>query len=158
MEKLKLKIKSGVLIDPRTKCWEWQRCTQSNGYGRIRFGGRTWHLHRATFTAWIGPIPKGMDVCHKCDNRKCCNPEHLFVGTRLDNMRDCKKKGRNSCGERHSKLLRGELGPGAKLTWKKVRRIRELSKLGVAKSILASKYGVSVDNIRCITRNRTWKE
>lgn len=83
---------------PKSGCWEWKLSIRENGYARTTFKGDNWYLHRLSYWAFIGDIPDGHDVCHKCDNRKCCNPNHLFVGTRKDNMEDAVSKGRQARG------------------------------------------------------------
>lgn len=75
-------------------CWEWQGAT-ANGYGRVKVWRKVVSAHRLAFQLANSEVDvKGFDVCHRCDNRRCCNPEHLFKGTRSDNMQDCKRKGR----------------------------------------------------------------
>lgn len=80
---------------PESGCWIWKNCL-SEGYGSFRryWGGKTERAHKAAYEAFIGAVPDGLDVCHTCDIRCCCNPNHLFVGTRKDNMQDASKKGR----------------------------------------------------------------
>lgn len=78
---------------PETGCWIWLGAT-SSGYGDVQKWGRHERAHRLSFEAFKGAIPKGCDVCHSCDVRVCCNPDHLFIGTRKDNMQDASQKGR----------------------------------------------------------------
>ena len=137
-----------VNVDAVSGCWVWTGATKGNGYGHTSRGP----AHRRSYELFVGPIPAGMDVCHHCDNRPCINPAHLFVGTRLENMQDCKRKGRTARGEKLA--LRGERGPSAKLTWAQVRAIRSSSEPSKA---LAAKFGCTNDNINRIRRNDTWK-
>lgn len=79
-------------------CWEWTACRQSrNGYGRFSVGRRTRFAHRVAWEIENGvPVPVGMDVCHRCDNARCVNPDHLFVASHKDNMHDMIQKGRHN--------------------------------------------------------------
>jgi hypothetical protein len=132
---------------PFGECWEWQAGLQQNtGYGM--FGeNRTGRLaHRVAFEISIGPIPDGMFICHRCDNRKCVRPSHLFVGTNQDNMTDMKVKGRASSRP-------NETAPGAKLTADQVVAIR-LD--GRSHAQVAKAYGVCRNTVRNIRGGKTW--
>ena len=87
--------------DTKSGCWEWQSSIRGNGYGafftHLKPEGRKCHgAHRYSWELANGAIPEGLWVLHKCDNRICVNPDHLFLGDRTDNMRDCAAKGRVS--------------------------------------------------------------
>lgn len=91
-------------------CWEWTRSLGSHGYAEVQWGGSKAKqlVHRLSYSIFIGPVPLDKCVLHKCDNRKCFNPEHLFIGTKSDNYRDMLNKGRSSHqGLKHCK--RGHL-------------------------------------------------
>lgn len=106
-----LPVLQALLIDRSfqhvdTECWEWLGCVKPNGYGRITIDGKQYHVHRVALSAFVGiDAPPDIDVCHECDFRRCINPDHLFLGTRLDNMLDAKAKGRLSVGPAHGALV-----------------------------------------------------
>lgn len=75
-------------------CWLWERSRQKSGYGDFKLHGKHHYAHRASYEAFVGPIPEGMQVCHRCDVRSCVRPSHLFVGTNNDNIADSMRKGR----------------------------------------------------------------
>ena len=85
---------SKVEVCEPDKCWEWQACSVQCGYGLFRINCKLWQAHRVAWTLTFGPIPKGLLVCHHCDNPSCCNPYHLFLGTQADNIQDAVRKGR----------------------------------------------------------------
>lgn len=105
-----------IEIDVITGCWNWQLALDSNGYGPVKYrNGLTPELkvsraHQLTYLLWKGDIPEDMVVCHKCDNPQCCNPDHLFLGTQDDNMKDCvfKKRTNIKYDKEYIRSLRGK--------------------------------------------------
>jgi len=75
-------------------CWQWIAASRGNGYGCMKVNRKVIDAHRLSWEIHFGKIPDGLLVCHTCDNKKCVNPAHLFLGTHSDNMQDCLKKGR----------------------------------------------------------------
>lgn len=98
--RIKQIIESKIERVPESGCWLWTGATIGSGYGSFSMGKHnTFYAHRESYKAYVGSIPDGMYVMHKCDVRCCCNPDHLGIGTQLDNMRDAKRKGRTvNCG------------------------------------------------------------
>lgn len=135
------------------KCWEWSGMMNTNGYGRFSYKDNHVLAHRVSFEMFVHEIPDGMVVCHKCDNRKCVNPMHLWVGSQSDNLKDAFRKGRMVHPE-----PTGDKNGNAKLTWGKVREIRKLHESGVKKYLIASSFGISPSTVGNITNNQTWKE
>lgn len=131
-----------------TGCWIWQGAARS-GYGTIGTKKRSLALHRFMWEVRFGPIPTGLCVLHHCDNRRCCNPDHLFVGTMGDNNRDRDAKGRQAHSERNNH---------AKLTRELVAEIRGKYKRGVTKQRdLAKEYGIAQSTLWAIVTDRNWK-
>jgi hypothetical protein len=77
-----------------SECWHWVGVRSDFGYGRMTYEGRTQAAHRLSYRAFVGEIPDGFSVLHRCDNPSCINPDHLWLGTYADNRRDCQDKGR----------------------------------------------------------------
>lgn len=129
-------------------CWEWTGCL-SHGYGSLKVNGKRFIASRFSYELHYGKIPKGKFVLHKCDNPACIRPEHLFLGTQKDNVRDSVSKGRNMVGEKQN---------FAKLTNEKVIEIRSLySKGNISQTELGKKFNVHQHTISCLVRRQTWK-
>ena len=142
-------------------CWLFDGHLDPSGYGIIDRGKkgirpRIARAHRITYEHFVGPIPPGLFVCHHCDTRACCNPDHLFLGTNADNMRDMVKKDRHYMKKGHT-YNRGENSFSARLSENDVRAIRSDRARGVPLKPLAEKYSVTVQAICAIARRRLWK-
>lgn len=139
-----------------TPCVLWPKSLDGRGYGQTSGPGRRHRrAHRVAWEAVHGPIPAGLFVCHRCDNPPCINVDHLFLGTAVDNSRDCVAKGRLSPPPRN--FQRGEASSTAKLTREAVAEIRRrYAAGGVSQSALAGQYGVCQAQIWRILRGLRW--
>jgi len=130
-------------------CWNWTGGKFSSGYGRFWFSGKNIYSHRFSYEFFKGEIPFDFLVCHKCDNKLCVNPKHLFLGSYKDNSDDSVKKGRNAFGERSGR---------AKLTESEVSLIRDIYSKGERSYYeIGNEFNVTGENIRSIVERRTWK-
>ncbi len=151
---MKERLEKNSLLNKDSGCIEWTGHL-FNGYGVIttkRTDGK-WkgaRAHRIAYEEYVGEIPEGLFVCHHCDNRKCINPNHLFVGTNMDNVRDRDAKGRGN-------QQKGELHGRAKLTEKDVIEAKELRKEGYSYGWLADKFGVKYNAMICAVKGKTWR-
>lgn len=131
--------------EPNTGCWLWCACVDAQGYGKL--GPRL--AHRASWTLHFGD-PGDLHVLHACDNPSCVNPDHLFLGTNLDNIKDCEAKGRaklkGSPGARNGR---------ARLTPEQVAEIRTHSR---TRKAYAAEFGVAPSTISMIWTGRNWPE
>jgi HNH endonuclease len=137
------------VVRSKDGCWLWHGPREQDGYGRVSLGaGRLARTHRLAWEATYGRIPKGRCVCHACDTRLCCRPDHLFLGTWQDNRRDTVIKQRHAVGSRvHN----------AKLTEAQVRAIRAGSTQYGAQRRWAWQLGVTETTVSYIVKRRTWR-
>lgn len=136
------------------RCWAWTGSVDGNGYGKLGRGARADGLVKATHVSWwvhFGAYPGVLDVCHTCDNPPCTRPDHLFLGTGTDNIRDAQRKGRLVGAGK------GERNHHAILTEQDVRSIRGRHKDGESMSYLAAEYRVGYLVIWYAVRRKTWK-
>lgn len=140
-------------ITKKAQCWEWAARKNASGYGLFVMGhSKVFLAHRVAYEHWVGPFPNTMRILHRCDNPPCVNPDHLFVGTQADNVRDMVAKGRNVCVP-----MPGEKNPQAKLTREQVDLIREMYVPRVVTlRRLADKFGVSEATIHGIVTGKKW--
>ncbi len=142
---------SKVHIRGNNSCWEWIGCKDIKGYGRVKYHRKVVAAHRIAYKLFFGSIPSNMQVLHKCDNRVCCNPSHLYLGTNSDNVRD--KVARN-----RQYRPAGLLNNHVKLSISNISEIRELYKIGKhSYRALAKRFNVTEPNIGYIVRRETWK-
>lgn len=132
-------------------CHPW--LAPGEDYGRLKVGEHMFMAHRFGYALYVGPIPPGMQVLHRCDNPPCQNTAHLFLGTNDDNIADKVAKGRQA---RHT-LTRGMRSGSAKLTDDDVRQIRALYAAGgVSQRALAARYGLSQSAIGRLLNRQSW--
>ena len=137
-------------VDNRSQgeCWEWQGFIESDGYGRLTVSGKDWRSHRYSWLIANGVSPDGLVVCHRCDNRRCVNPDHLFLGTNAENMQDKIDKGRQTHGSRHG---------SAKLTEADIPKIVEAYNSGKSQTEVGALFGVSQDLVSRVLRREIWR-
>lgn len=144
------------------ECWPWQGTMTVYGYGQFKCQSGLWRAHRLIFILTNGPVPSELVVRHKCDNRQCCNPRHLEIGTHDDNMKDAVTRKRMASGDRSfvrshpEKLKRGESNSNAKLNEDKVREIRILIESQMPIIHIANKFGVCATTISNIRSGKIW--
>lgn len=141
LEKVREKLPVG---DP-DHCWEWPAARNQKGYGMLfEYVGieqKTRKAHRVAYELFVGPVPDGMFVCHRCDNPPCCNPAHLFLGTAQDNMDDAMAK------QRRPHLPR-------KLSAAQARAIRADPRVA---RVIAAEFGLSVTTVYAIKTGKAWR-
>ena len=142
VNRAKIRFMQKVRVSPF--CWWWTACVNPNGYGWFSFNGAPMNSHRAAYMLFRGD-PGDLLVRHTCDNRLCVNPEHLELGSYLDNMRDMTDRNRQAFGERNGR---------GRLSSSQVRDIRESSE---RYAMLAARHGISESHISGIKHGKFWK-
>lgn len=143
------------------ECWPWTKAVfRDSGYGQFRFEGRPQTASRVAMILNGTVFGPGEEACHTCDNRLCCNPAHLFAGTRADNMADAKAKGRMSSGPEHGRTVihrvRGEDNVSSKLYAVDIPIIRRMLREGISQRSIGARFNVSHKTINKIALGRTW--
>ena len=126
------------------KCWPYTGASKGNGYGHVNIKGKTMGAHRRSYQLFIGDIPHGLDVCHTCDNRWCVNPDHLYAGTRAQNVADMVSRGRAAGGNRK------------RLKECHVQEIRQRINAGHTDSKIAKQMGVRGETVRNIRIGKSY--
>lgn len=134
--------------EPNSGCWLWVGGDKgATGYGYFARAKRMAHIY--AYDKFVGPVPVGMFVCHRCDTPPCVNPDHLFLGTPLDNTADCISKRRHSFGERNG-------GGGNKLTTKDVLEVRRRYAAGERQIDIAAQFGIAQNMVSKIVLKQIW--
>jgi len=128
-------------------CWIFHGPRNNMGYGMVSAGGNPMLAHRFFYQQVNGPIPAGMDACHRCDNPACCNPDHIFIGTRTDNMRDAVAKGR---------VRRGETSAQARFSESDVLDMRRRHCAGETTGEIGRRYDTSYKTVWAIVHRKAW--
>lgn len=141
-------------------CWIWIASRMSTGYGAFNYpngNSPTQLSHRVAWQLSNGPIPNRLFVLHRCDNRKCVNPEHLFLGTNTDNVRDMIAKNRSpNLVKNLGPVRRGSSQPNSKLIESQIIEIRRLGTDGFSCQKIAEQFGVTHGAIRLIIKRERW--
>lgn len=142
-------------LDSTKPCWDWTGTVGKHGYGVLSLPDKsgpttkTVTAHRLSYEMHCGPIPPGMHVCHHCDNQRCVNPSHFFLGTAKENQADCAAKGRTAWGEKNA---------NAKLTRLIVTEIRGLRASGITQQAVAQRYGIARQTVGDLWNGRRWAQ
>lgn len=145
---IKERFDSFVYPEPNTGCWLWGGNTVNGGYGQFKVDGHPYLSHRISYKIHIGEIVGNLNVCHKCDIPSCVNPDHLFLGTQLENMIDRSNKLRQA---------RGNSIGVSKLTNSMVGEIKQLLAMGLLHKAVAKKFGVTRSVITKIKNGKIWQ-
>lgn len=156
------RLLSSIAVDSITGCWIWMKCTRgpdpSHQYGQILIDRKTRYAHQVSYEVFIGTVPKGTGyhgacVLHRCDNSRCINPSHLFIGTHADNMADMARK--NRLNPNHGIWNRGSRHGMSKLDEPTVLEIRRLA-ASMKQVTICNRFGISPATASQIIRRRRW--
>lgn len=150
-KEFKARFDAKWIRDESSDCWLWTAsCAGQKDYGQMKIPKqrKQEYAHRIAYLIHKGEIPEGMQVCHRCDNPKCVNPSHLFLGTCAENHADMKAKGRHLYGEKNTQ---------AKLNLEMVNQIHGMLKLNIPQWKIARAFGVSQITISRIKRHLRWQ-
>lgn len=146
-EEIKQAVKSRLLAkitkDEKSGCWNWTAASRGVGYGCLKIQGKVIDAHRVSFMVHKGPIPPRMLVLHRCDNRACVNPDHLFLGAWTTNSRDAVEKGR---------VIPFKATREQPLTESELRQIKIDYQGGVSQRVLCRKYDVAPTTLKRLLR------
>jgi hypothetical protein len=143
------RFESKVSPEPNTGCWLWGGGYFNTGYGQFCFLSKSIGAHRFSYLAYKGDISGGLFVCHLCDNKSCVNPDHLWLGTPSENMRDRDIKSRQA-------RQKGEAHGGSKLSDSQIIEIRRNRANGLSMTAIGKKYGVAFQTISKIVNGKLW--
>lgn len=157
-EVIKSRLLSKVVVDNVTGCWNWNGGKGFGGYGKMKVDNKSQLTHRVAYRVFIGEIPEDICVCHKCDNPSCVNPDHLFLGTQSDNMKDAYKKGRVKLDEisKNNQYKKGHKAYNRILPDSLVIEIKRMIKLGISPSDIANKLNVKKQVVADIKRGQAY--
>ena len=150
-------------VNKTDSCWEWTGAKIPDGYGSIRFNGKPQGAHRVSWILNNGEVPNGLFVCHKCDNRLCVRPDHLFLATNRENILDAKSKGRLATGERNGlrkhpeSILRGSKHGRSRVNEEQVEEIRSMYALGKSQKEIGAKFGLYHSTVWSIVHGVNWR-
>lgn len=149
-ESVRKRLIAKTAVNDLTGCHEWQGNIHPKGYGMMSYRNTQVRTHRISYAAFVGPIPHGLHVLHRCDNRRCINPDHLFLGTNYDNIKDMMSKGRGRKVWTKSRRATG-------LSASEVIAIRARVAAGERQSVLEAEYQVHQSTISHIVRRKRWR-
>lgn len=152
-------------VEKTSGCWLWRGARLKTGYGSINRGGHdgaSVKAHRASWELHFGTIPTGLHVLHRCDTPLCVRPDHLFLGSHADNMRDMAQKRRSTIGDRNpsrlypERVARGSRNGNAVINDIAVLCVRYLGSCGLPQPLIAGAYGISQSTVSLICNRRRW--